>query len=89
MTILIERLRGFDLTRQFAGGQHPLMNEAADEIERLTAEVRHLRERRNSAHKRYMRLRAALEKIAGWEATIPHPIEIAREALKGEDDGQE
>ena len=36
MNNLIERLRDFDLTRQFTGGQHPLITEAADEIERLT-----------------------------------------------------
>ena len=35
MSDLIERLRDFDLTRQFTGGQHPLITEAADEIERL------------------------------------------------------
>ena len=36
MNNLIERLRDFDLTRQFTGGQHPLITEAANEIERLT-----------------------------------------------------
>ena len=44
MNDLIERLRDFDLTRQFTGGQHPLITEAADEIERLQAKVDALRD---------------------------------------------
>ena len=39
MTDLTERLRNLDITRQFSGGQLPLIEEAADEIERLKDEL--------------------------------------------------
>jgi len=39
MSDLIKRLNDFDLTRQFTGGQHPLITEAADRIKQLEAQL--------------------------------------------------
>ena len=35
MSDIVERLRCLDITRQFSGGQHEVINAAIDEIERL------------------------------------------------------